>query len=430
MKLNDRKNITPNENDNKNKFKLSPTFKELLKKITKSFLLLAILFGVFMIYYNRKPSQRVEDNVIKRDLTLEYLIFDTPPEEKNTAWIGELPSIIQKDMKYAEEHDCSISYSFKTNRLDIKKNKDGTWLLDIFSPYDLYANISEYVDFSIYKSEENLVIYGYTELFGGSGWFSKCTISEYDLSQKTLTYNANLPFSLKEASINSTEVGEYTLITEDDSKFTFYKNGMKIVEQEFPYGKIEQSDLYRGHIINDKKELYVAYAKLKDNKPYLDFVYVDIADSFKNFSDYLETNEIEKTNEAYFVKTFEKDGKEYALIPASWETYGIYTLGYTDFKTTITNPDFSLYLLPLEENLVSVEFLYIDSFLWRTIFTYNLNGTICTRDNSFNGYDNSVRLPKHIANKFTKTVTTLEEYWQNVEDIREAYFDYYDHAGD
>lgn len=406
---------------------------EMLKKRIIRLLwgLMFILVVCWGVNFANIPAFHVEGNTIARNLGWMILPMDSEPIGRNVAWDSELPKFVQEDMEYAEERGYDIEYEFKGNIIHIEKIED-EWTLNVKTRMDFGSTWDGLTNFSMYQtSGHEIIVYGYT--FMGE-WFQKITLQKNEAEINTITYDVNLPLSefYRGDSIGSMRVGGYSLMRENQT-FTFYKDGWMISSQDFTHGVITDMSIYKGIIITETNSLYMMYVELMDGIPTLRFIYGGEADGIVTTISYSSRLQ-EVGKKSQYIGMVEKDGQNYAIVPADWKTFDKFSLARENneeiYKATAPF-DFGVNLVKLgEENLKEVSFRYLSNDWYATI-VFDLNGREFYSEYRFGGYDRETILPEEVSAPFDgKTVYSFEEMWETIDTIRKIYFDYYEHRGD
>lgn len=395
------------------------------------FVIFAIALFLLVIYISNMPCFKVREAEIVRGISsLDTLYMKSDPTNRNVAWHQEtLPSFIQKDMNYAKEKGYSIKYICEDDiRMELYYNDEyEEWWLNVINPRESYIT-GEFTiaDFSIYKNNEGIVIYGYDATY--RKYFGKVTIGKDYVDFTALTYDTNLPFELKDKSIRSNPIGEYSLVIEEQNVFSFYKDGNFVFSQEFSEGKIGELDQYNGFFITEDKDLYMMYVMLEDNIPTIKFVYIDQADRLVRT--YSRLSCLDENVNINNLPIIIKDCKYYVVIPEEWDTMALLGLANTELNVEIGNKNLKVKLVEIEKAFKTAKFTYTDNKLWYATLKFEFNSVEFSMDYQFGGYDDSVELPETVVSKYTNVeVYSIDELWEYIESLRIEYFDYYDHKG-
>ena len=418
-----KENIRENRNDRKAKIVFFIIF--------AIFIMMFIFWVIHMLNMSRFKVR--EDKIVREISDWDVLFLKSAPTDRNVTWHQEtLPSFIQKDMEYAKKNNYDIKYIFEDNiRIELYYNYEyEEWWLYIRNPRVSYIT-GEFTiaDFSIYKKDDNIEIYGYDATY--RRYFGKVLITKDSAKFTALTYDSNLPFDMKDESLGINRIGEYSLvIKEDENKFSFYKDGNFISSQEFSEGKIAQVNQYDGFLFTNKDQLYVMYAELKDGMPTIKFVYAGQADGSlgTGYNNYLSCADEDMHMR---LPIMIREGKYYVVVPEDWET--METLGFRNAELDaeeISSPNYSVKLVELEKSFKDASFTYNAIGIWYATLKFEFNGVDFFIEYQFGGYDDSVELPDALVSKYISTkVKSIDELWEHIEDLRIEYFDYYDHKG-
>lgn len=380
------------------------------------------------VTYDTAPEFNLRDNTIARNLANLTAMMDLEPSGRTVAWGSEFPEFVKRDMEYAEKHGSDIEYEFNGNVIRIEKREE-IWRLAVETRMDIGSIWDYLTNFSIYQVEGNeVIIYGYT--YGGS-CFQKITLQKNESRIDTITYNSDLPldeFSGSD-SIGAVKVGEYLLVRKEQT-FKFYKEGKLISSQDFHEEKIEDADLYRGLLLTEEKKLYMMYVILKEEKPRLVFTYIDTVDAIIKTHSYRNNLTEVQTDEVY-LSMVQKNGKYYAVIPNSWRSFDEFSVARSEDEIHSPNGEIDYFVVLKNLAASYKESCFHYRTRWYVTIVFNLNGRDFYVEYSFGGYDESTNLPEEIADSFKeKTATSFDEMWETIENIRKAYFDYYESRGD
>lgn len=365
------------------------------------------------------PATKESDGILKRDISsyLYKMEKEPTPTEKNSAWKDELPKFIKTDMQFCDKHSAYIEYNFNGERILIKKEEDG-WEISIKN--DPMYNYNRLKNFSIYRSDAgNLVIYG-----DDGYWFIRQEIDGENVEENVLTYDINLPFDVKEqlnTSRNSNRIGEYTLVYDGD--FVFYKEGKEIARQKFYDGYIVDIHLNTGLFRTNDNKLYSVFVDLARNKP--EVMFELIASGIEEIPINAE-NIVSKYADIY-LPIIRKDNEYYVLSPSNWKTYKKYCVQADEISKAQDGMDTSMSIVPLRD--VFKEAKFDDNYgTWIANITFSINGEQFTYGYYFGGYDDDADLPEEITTKYSDMkVNSIDELWKTIEEIRESYYEFYDH---
>lgn len=395
-------------------------------------MLVLLLFGFCLVgKLISIPMFHVKDKTITRNLGWLILPMDEEPNGRTVAWDSELPDFVETDIQYAEEHGYKIEYEFKGNIISIQKREE-RWRISLKTRIDNGIEWDSLENFSMYQTKDHkIVIYGYC--FPNNEWFQKITLQKNNTSLDTITYNKNLPldeFSGAE-SIGAIKVGEYWLVQKKQT-FIFYQDGQQIVSQDFGHGTIENVNFYRGTVLAGDNKLYKISAELVEEMPKLIFTYVDTVDKIVEAYPY-RSGLRSIGEEPYSLELVQKNGKYCAAVPNDWESFDKFALSQTAKKLypRTAEFDYSAKLVELETSLSEVNFNCTDNGLWYATIIFDLNGRKFYSEYWFDGYDNSVKIPENVEKAFTnKKITSFDQMWEAISDIRDIYFNYYEKRED
>ena len=406
-------------------------------KITRRILMLALIVisfvFIFIFYY---PHRHIKDDVITRNLTNSTLFLPKMfSEERTLAWDSELPYWIKNDLNLAKKKKYPIEYQFGSSTINIHFD-DETPYLSASSPYSWFLSISfsenSLSNFSVYydKSEKALKVFGYSK--SSPEQFESYTLySDYTKipEQDTISYDTNLPLNLDiYASIDAVQCGDYSLyFDKETSTFLFYKDG-KVVSSRTFQDSIDKLYIYDGIITTTNNLLYKIYVYEKDGVPDIKFVFVSEDASVIREAPFaaLCKNLSSKDTSLTIVQKHEEF---YVLYPEDIETYKVYdAIGY-DLPKYKSGLNFNINLVKLRNQFSYAEFSN-DSKYWNVTLNFNINGELYSTAFRINGYDSIVSLNEDEINKLSIRVDSLDEIWNHIEKIREAYGTYYEHSFD
>jgi len=406
---------------------------EVCKKIFRGEYLktqLILLVGVILAYCFLEridilmPELNKDEKKLVRNFSYTDLKhFYDEPEDRNVAWNQEIPLFMNQDMRKARKYMYEIEYNFSGGNRLIFRYYNNEWKVEIraIEDDDQYVP-KEYVNFSLYKDiANNIVVYGYPNY--NRHKFVKFVLGNSVYEETVLTYDKNLTFD-KEADsmMQAIHVEEMTLLKEGEA-FNFYFHGKKIGTQLYLGFNSEIVDSF---IISDNNKLYILYYNICDEKPVVKFV--NISDNVESIGEkYLETKGIRGSIDLK-IPIIIKEGQRYVVIPESWQTYENLKINSVNKKQiSFDEANYNVKLEELEKYLIDASFEYSNFGEWEIKERYMLNEKEYCLTESFNGYDSKIILPDEVARRFTKTVSSIEEMWCNIEEIREVYKDYYNH---
>lgn len=406
-------------------------------RLRKAILGIMAVFGILFLGIKlcEIPALHVSENSITRNLNWLILPMPEAPIGRTVAWDSELPKFVKNDMEYAEEYGYEeIQYEFKGTIIKLIYSEE-EWIMH-FETYDNDSSIDVLTNFSIYQTKDHkIIVYGYGWL---KNWFQKITLSKNNCERDTLTYDVNLPLDMEiEKSIESINIDGYSIVRQGET-FYFYKEGQLITYQEFPYGEIEREDLYRGVLKTDTNNLYAVYIGTEKDLPRLHFVYAGKVDSICSMS-YPQRPLRGLEEKTIEIPILSKDGKYYTMVPRDWETYMTFSLEKANYNREAklepfdSEKDYKVDLVEISENFKEVKFDYYTGSrrTWNATLIFTFGGKEFYIDYRFDGYDENTILPEEVYKRFTsKTVTSFDEMWETIDNIRKAYFDYYKSRGD
>lgn len=382
---------------------------------TKVQLTIIAILVILIIYMMCNPSKiAIVDDYIYRNLA-DLNSFEREPRDRKLAWDAELPRFVKSDIEYLKEHPEEvkyIKYNFGVNELEIYINKDGEPLITDNGNTILVG----WKNFSMYKNDRDLVIYGYS--YGS--YFDKITLksdsSKYDW--ESLTSSKQLPIGEKEGIYGILENEEYFLCSKDEKIYIYHK-GEIIAEETID----EKSNIYpRGITITGSDEVYMLYMLLGKN-PEIKKIYIGKVDGeiSKENQENLRLNDSD-----LFLPVFKIKNDYCVPVPKDWDTYEKYVL--LEGKEP-NNPNFEMDLIPFKEVFEYARIKYNDEFRennrWQAEIVLNLNGKKATYTYYINGYDNRISLSKE--DRELETIANNEdEFWKEVYKIRKIYEKYYD----
>lgn len=404
--------------------------RRLRKKIFGRLCMIIVVFGAAFLYCYifRYPHQKIEDNVITRDLGRgpEFItrIFT---DERDLAWDSELPNFVKKDFKLAEEKGYSIEYTFGAHTI-IGRVEDGKPYIILESPFDTYLSFSFYEkkeNFSMYYSaeDEGLVLYAYPVSM--SHQFEKVILysdpSEYPYST-TVTYDTNLPLEMVDESLNSVKYEDFSLyFNAEDSTFYFYKDGDVVSSRKF-HDKLKTLYRYYGFIETENKLIYKIYVYEKDGIPDIQFVYVASDMSFVKSKYGYSCQSLSGRDLNLPILQSKDSDRLYTIVPKDWDVYELY-----GSKPAINEYqpgcNYNFDLITLEDKFSYAEFDYYGS--WDVELNFAIDGSLFAIEFDVDGYDSSFSLTDAEKEELSIRVYSFKEIWAHIEKIRETYHSHY-----
>lgn len=380
------------------------------------------------------PEYCLVDGKIERDISSRLRELEIEPQDRNVAWDSELPAFVVQDMAYAEENNYEIQYKVGVAKIVLYQS-DGEWNVHISYPYSSYLVYDTLWNFSMYQTEKgNLVLYGYDDTF--YDYFIRIVLLEDRIDYDILTYDSNIPFFEDKYQTIGVRLGEYSLTEINDKRtsvFSFYKDGEEICSYNFTHGQCDFVSLYDGVIVNNKKEMYMMYVELKNNMPLLSFIYVGVIDSIDTT---YKRELLENKDEQLPLLLVIKDEQYYVAVPDDWNAYEQYSVtaicnrsGKTEIQPSSYKFNYGLKLVEFTERFDKAKFVYEESN-WYAEIWFTINGKEFEVHYYFNGYDSSVKLPEEVVKELETTVTSIDELWNTIHNIRMEYFNYYEQRGD
>lgn len=92
-------------------------------------------------------------------------------------------------------------------------------------------------------------------------------------------------------------------------------------------------------------------------------------------------------------------------------------------------PIFDIELMKLSNCFENATFNHIDSE-WVAYMCFDINGETLSAEYEVNGYDSSVGIYTDEIENLSRTVNTLTEFWDTIDEIREVYSQKYDQRPD
>lgn len=421
---------------------------KVLSSIFAILVLFIIALNVLAFIMVRPNISKIKDGVFCRNLDYYTWLLkdkDNPaplqengvPISRVKPWDSELPKLIKLDMEYAKEHEYNIQYTFNGNNIYIRFDTGEAEL-------SVNDGIRKLSNFSMYFSEEQLMIYGFSyelsnkefltttikrsdEKAVHSGWFS------------TLTYNLNIPFNVDSyIGILADDIGEYSVYVEQEEpeKISIWKDGEKLNAITFPK-KVKYNEPLYGFIVTEDNEIYLSFLKIENQeKPDLDYVYVGKVDDCLAERNYLSNgyhvdsfkvlyayDEYDVIIPIYIIK-----GEYYTICPEDWKDY----IASSTASRKILNQkvekskQHKVKFIKLENYFESAEF-YFNSNSWIANIEFYVNGKMFVYNLDIGGYDKKVKPNNEEIAEYQKKVYTINEFWNHIDKIRNTYKKYYDY---
>ncbi len=371
----------------------------------------------------------IENGTLHRDLTQYISKFSDEPIGRTAVWDSELPEFIKKDLDEALENGYDIKYTFEDSTISIYF-EDGEPHLFLGESTSFDVN-----NFSIYKKDESkLVIYGYDG--HGNDLFEKAIINgEGHEYFKMINFNKNLPINEAESDyfyssgfvplqdygclvINTEKNGEDTFCC-----FTLYKDTNIIYKKVFEK-PIKDVIKYTGFLLTTDGEVYLPYVDIS-NPDKLDLHFEKVATGVDEIERriYLRS----KSNELPVIK---KDNTYYMVYPENYETFLYYSFYYSPLSEKVSKINYKTRLIALKDAFSYAEFKYDFSVareLWQADIYIKVDQNIFSFNYTLNGYDKDIELYEPEIEKYEKNVYSIEEFWENIEAIRNKYAEKYDY---
>lgn len=400
------------------------------RKLLAFLFILAVAVIIFFVIYASYPQKTVSNSTICRDFTNKTSFLPKLPEEQRLiAWDSELPDIIKKDIKEAQNKGYDIRYTIGNSVLCITFDKNGEPVLEGNSNYSwALSSFNTLKNFSIYQKDNALYLYGYNPEYGNY-FKEEIFYSDYDKypDETSLTYDTNMPLNHKSKGIGVIKFDTCSLYYDEDTQtFSFYSKG-KVISSKIFSDTVDYINIYDGVIITKNHMLYHIYTYIKDGVPDIKFVYVadgvELVESTQSYypTAYLVTKDMESSG----IPIFKVKDEYYVTFPNNWEDYNKYSLSNEKINVYDRETDYGLTLIKLKDAFVCAQFNYEYSE-WSIIISFNINGKIYTIDEYlFYGYDTRISLSDDDAEKLSVKVASIEELNQQIQTIRDAYESYY-----
>ncbi len=276
---------------------------------------------------------------VKEELSTEQ--FETDPiESRDWAWDAEdVPSFINSDYQKAviRKYD-GVEYNFGENKIRVEEefmSKD----LELTVNFDFGWSMS---NFSIYASEDNIVIYGYW-----NDEFRRIVVgkTEDSIVREVLTLNPGVPFSANSKYITEDAKKDYIfVISEDMQTVSAYKDNEAVGESVTLPDEI--LGFYDGIMILAKADdytdkLYMPYVVNNGNE---EFICIEVAEVTATEVKNVSTDEYIDTFQSYTTKysawigyvgcyIFEnEDGMIRMIVPNEIQKYAAYRRGTDTLK--------------------------------------------------------------------------------------------------
>ncbi len=391
-----------------------------LKATCIVFLLMILGIVVNVVYSSRRV---IEEDTLSRNITNIFYRFDTKLNlsSREIAWDSELPKFVKEDIEYIMENSSiqTINYNFFDWKFYIRLDEENQPYIGLYNEGHPY--IWNMRNFSLYMfGNTRLSLCGYD-----SGMFIMYSFEkDGKYADRVLTSKASLPFDEKESE--TITYGEQYLICFSKYKdlVYVYRDG-EIVSPKYSFEKPKQT-FDNGMIITEDNELEMLYiipgsdGKVKIRVESIGKVPQSCEQTNikvkSGFGDYLSL--------PIFIDEF---GQNKIPIPQDWNTFilarnGIFlenpnyaiefeSLGRANFKRAI----FRSHAKDSED---------FDG-IWNAEIFFDLNGKETSIKYLVNGYDRNVKLPQELPKE--KAVYSIDEFWNFINQIREAYTKYYDY---
>lgn len=391
-----------------------------LKKVCIIIIIIAIL-GVFS-YKESINKVTMKETYMQRKIEyLEHNLKEKPQNLTYSTYQPNLPDVVEKDIEELEKNNLYYVL-YKGKEIDVRVYKDGSACIVGNGNYHLLNKPS------IYKNNGEIVIYGIT-----NRRFVKETTFGYSID---VLDNIDIPESVTYFGNNIYPLKKSTILIEEN-QISIYQNGIKMA-----YEKVENVS----QIKNWNTYNYLGF-ETKNGDNYMLFVSEEEGNYWIKAEKILATrgNIInkkiylsEEERYIYFPISKDKNDNYYTVLPENmsyFEKYN-YTYFHTDIKTDYiggtTKENVILNEICLNNALKNVEFMYtpkesydINNYsTWYAKFNFSTN-PVTSILIEIDGYDIRKSLSRSKVGELEITVNTIEEYWNNVDKIRNAYNDLY-----
>lgn len=378
-----------------------------------SVIILAVICLIFILsnLYEIFLTRRVEKTTIygekcaEKNIDLYLSDLEEEPTGRDIAWDSEVPSWLEDDMSYLINNYMEyIEYKFGSYEFYMEPYGD----IYLYSYGD--RGLSNY---SIYKNENHIVIYGEDEYER----FMRYEISKVGIySSEVMTKNIAVKFSDSENIRDIIYLTyNYDLCIGDDNKTVFlYSDNQRVGEAITLNSKVNFQKICEYYTV-----LYTA-----DNEVYMPYIVDNSLHLEKLPSEFdLDSNigTVEfRDDEMYFSNIapiiFQENSAK-VLVPKNEEAFDVNQKYY--FKTSL-----EWELIPVEEMFIKADIKHKDKLA--TVYL-KYGDMIGTFDYKINGYDSNISIPiSETSLRDSYTVFSEEEYWEIIEKIRETYAKYYD----
>ena len=379
-------------------------------KILKCIMIISVCIIFIMLLY--LSFKRVNDDTLQRNITISTLWVAREPKSRDVAWDSELPNFIKNDIKLAEKNKYDIEYTYRDTIINIIV--DGkTNILSIKSIYNKKIELEKLVNYSFYKNNNELIIYGFNK---ENKSFEKIIIGNKKCEKEIQTFDSNIPFFLVDESQTSLRIENYSLINKEEY-FIIYKDGREISKENFPKGENAEIFFEEGFVRTSNNNLYTVYIQLKNQKPDLTFVHIGNVDNTN-----INYKELRSNNGKYVLPVCLKNGQYCAAVPNDWEVYKNLNVNYSKLQKQIENPVYGMEWIKLKEAFDSIEIVLNDN-MYNVKFIYNFNGEKMYINYIFDKYINIDYTSKEFEIMCKKTGYTKEQLKTYIESLKSAYID-------
>lgn len=420
-----------------------------IKNICYSFFFTIIFLGVLYIlslgYINlwknigelMTPREEKESSYgvyFERDLEKAFDDLKEEPEDRDFAWNSELPEFIEEDIVYLTDNQDYefIKYVFGNSEFYIKLDYQEPKLS--FSVDDAYyVEISGYNNFSIYKSENSIIIYAEDI----EDRFIRYEIKKTgERSSEVKTENVAIAFSEKAKSVYEIKPSYYLCIGEDSRTIFIYHEKEVIGEKitldsdtsiesyylKYPMLYTQNEELYMPYIVNELEETSLKLVKVANvsQKEYNSLKYVTIQEDDFN---------------AWELPVIQRDRDAIILMPKDPMNFRKY-LKSNGVYTVNDEKNFEWKQVSMKDAFLKAEIDTVDDFGydesdWNATIYLNIGNLIGTYEYDINGYDRYVKIPDtETGLSAGYTVLSEEEFWNVIDKIRNTYAKYYDYRSE
>lgn len=382
----------------------------------------------------REVKENSYGTYVERNLEKSFDDLEEEPKNRDFAWDSELPNFIEKDIEYLFDNKNYefIRYVFGNSEFYIKWGFQEPVLA--FSADDFsYLESTDYNNFSIYKSENGIVIY----VEDAEKRFIRYEIKKTgESSSEVKTENVAIAFS-ENAKIVYEIKPSYYLCIGEDNRTVFVYHEKEVIGEKINLDSdtsIKSYNLNYPMLYTESEELYIPYILNENDETLFKLEKVaDLSYSENNSLEYVTIQEDDLS--VWGVPVIKRDKDAIILMPKDPKNFSKY-LRSSGAYTVYEEKNFEWKQVSMKDAFLKAEIDTVDDYGydesdWNATIYLNIGNFIGTYEYDINGYDRYVDIPDtETGLSAGYTVLSEEEFWKIVEKIRSTYAKYYDYRSE